>query len=52
MIGALSPMQPRLYSISSSLKAHPEEVHLTVGVVRYKHGNRERKGVASTLFSY
>ncbi len=51
MIAALSPLQPRLYSISSSLKAHPDEVHLTVGVVRYSHGGRVRKGVASTYLT-
>jgi sulfite reductase (NADPH) flavoprotein alpha-component len=49
MIAALSPLQPRLYSISSSLKAHPNEVHLTVGVVRYTLGSRLRKGVASNF---
>ncbi len=48
LIPTLSPMQPRLYSISSSLKAHPDEVHLTVGVVRYQRRNRTRKGVASS----
>ncbi len=47
----LSPLQPRLYSISSSLRAHPEEVHLTVGVVRYEKGDRLRKGVASTYLA-
>ncbi len=51
MITALSPLQPRLYSISSSLKAHPEEVHLTVGVVRYTQGSRVRKGVASNFLT-
>jgi sulfite reductase (NADPH) flavoprotein alpha-component len=51
MVAALSPLQPRLYSISSSLKAHPEEVHLTVGVVRYTKANRMRKGVASTYLT-
>ena len=33
-VTALNPLQPRLYSISSSLKAHPDQVHLTVGIVR------------------
>ncbi|HEX3314053.1 MAG TPA: sulfite reductase subunit alpha [Gemmataceae bacterium] len=51
MIEALSPLQPRLYSISSSLKAHPDEVQLTVGVVRYSKGGRVRKGVASTFLA-
>ena len=51
MIAALSPLQPRLYSISSSLKAHADEVHLTVGVVRYARSGRVRKGVASTYLT-
>lgn len=51
LIGKLSPLRPRLYSISSSLKAHPDEVHLTVGMVRYGRSgsHRPRKGVASTF---
>ena len=51
MIEALSPLQPRLYSISSSMKAHPDEVQLTIGVVRYTKGGRVRKGVASTFLA-
>ena len=43
----LRPLQPRLYSISSSPKAHPGEVHLTVGTVRYEAHGRSRLGVAS-----
>ncbi len=51
-ITALSPIQPRLYSISSSMKAHPDEVHLTVATVRYLNGRgRQCKGVASTFFA-
>jgi sulfite reductase (NADPH) flavoprotein alpha-component len=42
---------PRLYSISSSPKAHPGQVHLTVGAVRYEHGGRVRKGVCSTFLA-
>ncbi|MEM9592341.1 MAG: hypothetical protein AAF967_13570, partial [Pseudomonadota bacterium] len=38
----------RLYSISSSPKAHPGEVHLTIGEVRYDLNGRACKGVAST----
>lgn len=49
--GALGRLQPRLYSIASSPKAHPGEVHLTVGVVRYKRGDRACKGVASTFLA-
>ena len=51
MVAALAPLQPRLYSISSSLKAHAEEVHLTVGMVRYTQGGRARKGVASNFLT-
>ena len=41
----------RLYSISSSLKAHPDTVHLTVATVRYHTFGRDRKGVASTFLA-
>jgi sulfite reductase (NADPH) flavoprotein alpha-component len=47
----LLPLQPRLYSISSSLEAHPEEVHLTVGRVVYSNNNREHRGVASNFIA-
>lgn len=43
----LKPLQPRLYSISSSPLAHPGQVHLTVSTVRYG----ERKGVCSTFLA-
>ena len=48
-IEALDPLQPRVYSISSSLKANPGRVSLTVDAVRYKVGERVRLGVASTF---
>ena len=44
----LEPLQPRLYSISSSPKTTPGELTLTVDVVRYAVGDRTRLGVAST----
>ena len=50
-IGLLKKLQPRLYSISSSPKAHPGEVHLTVGAVRYEAHGRGRKGVCSTFLA-
>ena len=49
LLDVLTPLQPRLYSIASSLRAHPEQVHLTVGVVRWNHEGRSRRGVASTF---
>jgi len=51
LVAALSRLRPRLYSISSSQAAHPNEVHLTVGRVSWEHNGRTRKGVASTMFA-
>lgn len=48
-VSVLRKIPPRLYSIASSYDANPEEVHLTVGAVRYSANGRERKGVCSTL---
>ncbi len=50
-IEALDPLQPRLYSISSSLKAHPGRISLTVDTVRYRIAQRQRLGVASTFLA-
>jgi len=50
-VGALKKIQPRLYSISSSPKAHPGQVHLTVGAVRYETHGRRRKGACSTFLA-
>ena len=47
----LRKLPPRLYSIASSLNAHPEEVHLTVATVKYSVRGRARKGVASTFLA-
>ena len=47
----LKRLQPRLYSISSSPKAHPGEVHLTINVVRYEAHGRSRKGVCSSFLA-
>ena len=51
LVANFKKLQPRLYSISSSPKAHPGEVHLTVGAVRYTVGDRARKGVCSTFLA-
>jgi len=50
-VGVLKKLQPRLYSIASSPKAHPGEVHLTVAIVRYNSYDRDRGGVCSTYLS-
>jgi len=50
-VDALEPLQPRLYSISSSPKATPGRVSLTVDAVRYLIGKRIRSGVASTYMA-
>ena len=47
----LRKLQPRLYSIASSQKAHPAAVHLTIAVVKYESHGRKRKGVASTFIA-
>jgi sulfite reductase (NADPH) flavoprotein alpha-component len=47
----LRKLSPRLYSIASSPKAHPRQVHLTVSAVRYESNGRARKGVASTFLA-
>jgi sulfite reductase (NADPH) flavoprotein alpha-component len=46
-LSQLSPIVPRLYSIASSLDAHPGEVHLCVAIVRYDTHGRPKKGLAS-----
>jgi len=50
-IEALEPLQPRLYSISSSHNATPGKLSLTVDCVRYVVGKRKRLGVASTFLA-
>ena len=48
LVGTLRKTLPRLYSVASSLKAHPDEVHLLVVSVRYLVRQRERTGICST----
>jgi sulfite reductase (NADPH) flavoprotein alpha-component len=50
-VEALEPLQPRLYSISSSHNATPGKLSLTVDCVRYMVGKRKRLGVASTFLA-
>ena len=47
LVELLRKLPPRLYSIASSLAAHPDEVHLTVATVRYQAHGRDRFGVCS-----
>lgn len=47
----LRPLPTRAYSIASSLLAHPDEVHLTVGAVRYQAHGRQKQGVCSSLLA-
>ena len=51
LVEALEPVQPRLYSISSSPKSNPGAVALTVDTVRYAIDGRKRLGVASTFLA-
>ncbi|HEY0228270.1 MAG TPA: flavodoxin domain-containing protein, partial [Mycobacterium sp.] len=47
----LKRLQPRLYSISSSPKECPREVHLTVSPVRFNFQGVPRRGVCSTYLA-
>jgi sulfite reductase (NADPH) flavoprotein alpha-component len=52
LTAALARMQPRLYSIASSQRKHPREVHLTVGVLRYEHRDRAYQGTGSSFLGH
>ncbi|UYN95066.1 MAG: sulfite reductase subunit alpha [Enhydrobacter sp.] len=47
LLRSLDRLQPRLYSIASSPKVHPREVHLTVSAVRWESNERQRTGIGS-----
>lgn len=51
LIDALGPLQPRLYSIASSPRKYPREIHTTVAVVKTAVYGRGYKGVASTFLA-
>ncbi len=46
-VGMLRRLQPRLYSIASSPRAHEDEAHLLVGLTHYESHGRVREGVCS-----
>jgi sulfite reductase (NADPH) flavoprotein alpha-component len=50
-VGLLTKLQPRLYSVATSLKVYPEQVHFIVDVIRYESHGRVRKGVASSFLA-
>ena len=50
-VGLLTKLQPRLYSVASSLKAYPDQVHFIVDVVRYESHGRPRQGVCSSFLA-
>ncbi|MEX0548259.1 NADPH-dependent assimilatory sulfite reductase flavoprotein subunit [Raoultella terrigena] len=51
LIDLLRPLTPRLYSIASSQAETENEVHVTVGVVRYEIEGRARAGGASSFLA-
>jgi sulfite reductase (NADPH) flavoprotein alpha-component len=50
-VATLRKLQPRLYSVASSIKAFPDQVHFIIASVRYQSHGREREGVASTYLA-
>ncbi|SMB80765.1 sulfite reductase (NADPH) alpha subunit [Pasteurella testudinis DSM 23072] len=51
LLGLLRPLTPRLYSIASAQEEVGDEVHLTVGVLRYEHAGKIRSGGASSYLA-
>jgi sulfite reductase (NADPH) flavoprotein alpha-component len=51
LVDHMRKLMPRLYSIASSPRMFPQEIHLTVAVVRYRTNERERVGVCSTFLA-
>lgn len=47
----LRKLMPRLYSIASSARVYPSDVHITVAVVRYESNHRQRVGVCTTFLA-
>ena len=51
VIELMRKLMPRLYSISSAPSKYPQEIHLTVAVVRYETNGRPREGVCSSYLA-
>ncbi len=51
LIELMRKLMPRLYSISSAPSKFPNEIHLTIAVVRYETNGRKREGVCSTYLA-
>ena len=52
LLGLVNKVAPRLYSIASSSVVYPNEVHLTVAVVKYESHGRPKMGIASGYLGY
>jgi sulfite reductase (NADPH) flavoprotein alpha-component len=50
-VGLLTKLQPRLYSVASSLRIFPDRVHFIVDIIRYESHGRVRKGVATAFLA-
>lgn len=51
LVELMRKLMPRLYSISSAPSKFPDEIHLTIAVVRYETNGRKREGVCSTYLA-
>jgi sulfite reductase (NADPH) flavoprotein alpha-component len=51
LVDHMRKLMPRLYSIASSPRLHPQEIHLTVAVTRYETNGRKRVGVCTTFLA-
>jgi sulfite reductase (NADPH) flavoprotein alpha-component len=51
LVEHMRKLMPRLYSIASSPRVHPQEIHLTVAVARYQTNGRDRVGVCTTFLA-
>jgi sulfite reductase (NADPH) flavoprotein alpha-component len=52
LVRSLPPLRKRLYSIASSPKAHPGQIHLCVSVVKDIRRSRTRLGVGSGFLGF